>query len=340
MSNPAESALDLLTGRWRSQILHAGVQLGVVDLLAGGPRSADQVAAELSLNPSNTYRLMRGLASIGILQEDAKQAFQLTQTGDFFRKDHPNTMRGVCLWEEGATLYRAWRHLPDIVREGGDDGIKKEFGEPVFELISSDPDVGAIFNDAMTSYSARETEQVLIALADYDVTNLNHVCDIGGGQGHLLCHLLQQHPHLSGTVFELPATLETPQLLLAESLGVGDRCDYRAGNMFEAVPTADAYLLKHILHDWNDDECVEILKNALHASSTGSRVLIAEYVVPGPETADFSKLFDVHMMSVSTGRERTEAEFVALLEQSGWKHTQTWRQPQGSMAVVEGTKSK
>ena len=308
--------------------------------MAGTSRTAEQVASALSLNPANTYRLMRGLASIGVLNELPDRVFSLTDTGELFRGDHPNTMRGACLWEEGVTMYSAWKHLPEIVAEGGDDGIKREFGMPVFELISSNPEVGQLFNDAMTSYSARETEQLMNALADLDTSGIQRVCDIGGGQGYLLCRFLERHPHLSGLVFELASTLAQPETLLAESFGLADRCRYEAGNMFEGVPSADAYFLKHILHDWDDAECVQILTNARLASAPGATVLIAEYVVPGPDVPDFSKLFDVHMMSVLTGRERTEAEFVSLLDQSGWRYRKTWRQPEGSLAVVEGVNAQ
>ena len=338
MTNSVETALDLMTGRWRSQILHAGVKLNIVDQLGNQQLSASAIADALALDAGNTYRLMRALASIGIMHETADQEFSLTDAGELFLSAHPNSMRGVCLWEEGVDMYSAWKHLPEIVRDGADDGFKREFGCAVFDKITSDLVLGTLFNDAMTSYSQRETQQVLAALSEFDTSALKSLVDIGGGLGHLLCHFLREHPALTGTVFELAATLNEPGKLLADALAVGDRCQYQAGNMFENVPAADAYLLKHILHDWNDTECVQILSNANQAAASGGRILIAEYIVPGPEESDFSKLFDIHMMAVLTGSERTEREFASLLEKSGWTHAKTWRQPQGSLAVVEGVK--
>ncbi len=339
VDDPVSTALDLLTGRWRSQILHAGIKLGIVDQLANGRQTSATVGAELSLNADNTYRLMRALASIGILQEDDDQGFRLTPTGELFGADHPDSMRGVCLWEEGELLYTVWKHLPDIVREGGPDGFRREFKQPAFEYITSNAEIASLFNNAMTSYSRRETVQILSALKGVDLSDAMHVCDIAGGQGYLLCHLLQLHPHLRGTVLELPSTLEDPATLLANQMNLDDRCKYLAGNMFEDVPAADGYFLKHILHDWNDAECTQILEIAHRASDDSARVFIAENVVPGPENADFSKLFDIHMMAVLTGRERTEPEFIALLEDSGWHHAKTWRQPESTLAVVEGVKA-
>lgn len=339
MTDAINIAQDLLTGRWRSQILHAGVKLGILDRLETASLPASTVAADLSLDPENTYRLMRALASIGILDEGAQGVFSLAPAGQFFLSSHPNSMRGVCLWEEGLPMYAAWKHLPEIVRDGGDDGFKREYDCAVFDMITSDGEVGALFNSAMTSYSQMETAQVLAALSALDVSGVQHVCDIGGGRGHLLCHFLQAHPHISGTVFELPETLANPDDLLAGQMDLSDRCRYTSGNMFEQVPIADTYFLKHILHDWNDEECIGILKNAHAAAHPGARVWIAEYVVPGPDTPDFAKLFDIHMMSVLTGKERTEAEYIDLLNGSGWTHMKTWRQPQGSMSVVEGVRA-
>ena len=333
-----QDALDLMTGRWRSQILHAGVKLGLFDAIGATTQTSDQLAESLALNPSNTYRLLRALSSIGLLEERPDRSFSVTATGSLFASDHPNSLRSSCLWEEGETMYRAWRHLPAIVKEGGADGIVREFGRPAFDLIATEPEVGQIFNDAMTGYSSRETSEVIAALQGFDITSLSSICDIGGGFGHLLCSILKTYAHLTGTILEMPAVLENPATLLADSFGVSDRMTYQAGDMFNCVPQADAYLLKHILHDWDDEACRTSLKNAHAASASGARVLIAEYIVPGPGISDFSKMFDIHMMSVLTGRERTESEFAELLSESGWAFCKTWSQPASSMAVVEGVK--
>jgi hypothetical protein len=331
-----KAALELTSGRWRSQIIYAGVRLGIIEALSGRAAGSGEVAAQLSLNPGNTYRLMRALAAVGALEEERIDRFRLTPLGECFLADHPTSLRGILLWEEGEMAYRSWRHLSEVVRDGGEDGCRREFGLPAFEHLGRNEEFAQLFADAMTSFSRSETSMVLNALGGADLGGIRHLCDIGGGQGHLMCGLLQAYEHIRGTVVELPTTLKDKAGLLANSMGLAGRCAYVEGDMFSEVPTADAYIAKHILHDWNDGECIQILSTARLAGADGARFFIAEYVVPGPGQPDFSKLFDVHMMVMLTGRERTEQEFIQLLDASGWKHVKTWRQPESSMAVVEG----
>lgn len=338
MSDTRQTVVDLIFGRWRSQILHAGVRLGVIEVLAEGLRNADHVAQTLSLNPANTYRLMRAMACIGVLDEVDRGIFSLTDAGEFLRKDHPQTLRGVTLLEEGPEHYAVWKHLRDIVRDGGDDGFRREFGHPVFAHTDADPAYRAVFNEAMSSFSAGETLLVLEALADCDLDGARHYCDVGGGQGHLLCSLLEWKPGTRGTVCDLPATFADEERLWAGKMGMQDRCEYLPGDMFESVPEADVYFMKHILHDWNDEECVRILQNVHAASPSKARVFVAEFVIPDPKTPHFSKLFDVHMLCATTGRERTEKEYAVLFEQSGWNYVKTWYPPSRMMGVVEAAR--
>jgi len=339
MSDPRQSVMDLLFGRWRSQILYAGVRLGVFDALGAGPKRADEVASELKLHGPHTYRLLRALASLGLLGEDRDRSFSLTASGEFLRADHPQSLRGIALLEEGPEHYAVWKHLCALVREGGADGFVREFGHPIFVHTVEAPDYGAVFNDAMSSLSGAETAMVLEALATYDFSAISHVCDVGGGHGHLLCSLLAKHPHLRGTVYELPSVIEQRELLWAEKLNVASRCEYIAGDMFAEVPSADAYFLKHILHDWNDADCVRILSNIHTAAPANARVFVAEYVVPGPDTPHFAKLFDIHMMCATGGQERTEEEYAGLFEHAGWTYRATWYPPSRLMGVVEATKA-
>lgn len=339
MNDPYQSVMDILFGRWRSQILYAGVELGIFETLGAGPKRADQVASELNLNRVHTYRLLRALASLGLLSEDPNRSFALTPSGEFLRADHPQTLRGIVLLEEGPEHYAVWKHLCAIVREGGADGFVREFGRPIFVYAVEAPGYGAVFGEAMSSLSGGETAMVLEALAAYDFSGFSHVCDVGGGHGHLLCSLLARHPHLRGTVYELPSVIEQRDLLWAEKMNVANRCEYVAGDMFEGVPAADAYLLKHILHDWNDADCVRILSNIYRAAPRDARVFVAEYVVPGPQTPHFAKLFDIHMMCATGGQERTEEEYAELFERAGWTYCTTWYPPSRLMGVVGAAKA-
>ncbi len=258
--------------------------------------------------------------------------------GELLRKDHPQTLKGIILLEEGPEHYAIWKHLADMVRDGKQDGFMREFGLRIFDYILLNAAYREVFNYAMSSYSATHTKLVLEALKSYDFSKIKSLCDTGGGHGHLICNILHKHPHLQGTVLELESTIKDKELLWAEKMGMADRCKYLAGDMFREVPRSDVYIMKMILHDWNDEECVKILSNIQNASPQGGRVLIVEHIVPGPETPHFSKLFDIHMMCALTGRERTEREYAGLLERAGLKYVRTHYPPSRTIGVIEGTK--
>jgi len=199
-------------------------------------------------------------------------------------------------------------------------GFSAKFGAPLFDYARVNPRYRAIFNRAMTSYSAVETQWALTALANEDFSQIHTLCDVGGGHGHLACGLLNAYPHLQATVLDLPGVVGETDQLWAPKLGLSDRCRYLGGDMFHEVPPADAYVLKSVLHDWSDDECMRILANLRRAVVGAGRVFAADFVVPGPEEPHFSKLFDIHMMLVGTGRERTAAEFAELMGAAGWRY--------------------
>jgi ubiquinone/menaquinone biosynthesis C-methylase UbiE len=261
------------------------------------------------------------------------------------RKDHPQTLRGITLLEEGPEHYAIWKHLPAMIKDGNQDAFVREFGFKLFEYRERKPDYAEVFNQAMSSYSSAQTTWVLEAIDGYDFSNIHHVCDIGGGTGHLLGNLLVKYPHMKGTVLELESVLSKQELLLAPKLGVSERCSYVAGDMFRSngsqVPSADAYIMKMILHDWSDEDCVRILSNVYKSSPTHARLFVAEHLVPDPNIPHFSKLFDIHMMCAASGKERTVDEYSSLLQQSGWKYVQTLHphQQPGLVEVIEGRKS-
>ena len=237
---------------------------------------------------------------------------------------------------EGPEHYAIWKHLPEIIRDGKQDGFVREFGVRGFEYARVNPRYRRTFDRGMTGHSTTQTNLVLEALRDYEFSSIRTICDIGGGHGHLICALLKAHPHLSGLVLDLPEVFEDPSQLWASKLGLEDRCTYVTGNMFNQVPPADAYGLKMILHDWDDQECIKILSTLRTATSPEARVFVMEQVVPGPREPHISKLFDIQMMCWGTGRERTEAEYARLLEAAGWKYYRTWYPKDRTLGVVEG----
>jgi SAM-dependent methyltransferase len=332
------AVLEMTFGRWRSQIAYTGVKLGVFDALGQEGKNAALIAKELKLDPALSYRLLRALGSLGLLREDPSRRFLLTAAGEFLRADHPETLRGILLLEEGPQHYAIWKHLPTMIGDGRQNAFVREFGHMAFDHAAQSPEYAEVFDQAMSSLSGTETAWVLDALSRHDFSRTSHLCDVGGGQGHLLCSLLLKHEHMRGTVVERAAVIQVESALWARKMKVGNRCAYVAGDMFAEVPSADAYILKHIIHDWNDEESLKILSNVRRAASPDAKLFIAEYVVPGPETPHFAKLFDIHMMCWGTGRERTSEEYAALLSQAGWKYVDTFFPSMGTMGIIEGRK--
>jgi SAM-dependent methyltransferase len=242
------------------------------------------------------------------------------------------------LLEEGEEHYALWKHLPSMITDGKQNAFLREDGKKLFEYRDSNASFREVFNQAMSSYSSIQTVWILEALDRYDFSKIQQVCDVGGGQGHLLCSLLMKYSHLRGSVLELDTVIKNKEILWGKKMGLEGRCTYVPGDMFDDVPRADAYIMKMILHDWSDDECVKILSNIYRRVSNGGTVFIAEHMVPGPEKPHFSKLFDIHMMCVASGRERTAEEYGDLLKRAGWKYTKTLHSHFGLMGVAEGNK--
>ena len=338
MSNPQEAVLDLFYGRWRSQTMYVGVKLGIFEVVGRAPVQAAQIARELELDSGMTYRLLRALGALGLLCPHHAQSFSVSETGAVLRGDHPQSMRDALLLREGPEHTAIWKHLPAIVRDGKQDGFVREYGTTAFDHAERNPSYGTAFNAGMSSQSRLQTTSTIEALRNCDLTSVAHLCDVGGGQGHLLCHLLARYPHLRGTVFDRSSVVDQGRALWADKLSVSDRCSYVAGDMFVDVPTADMYIMKMILHDWDDDECIGILGNLLLRAGPAGRVFIVEHVIPDSGKPDFAALFDMHMMCWGTGRERTEQEYQALLAESGWRFVRTWFAPGGVIGVIEGAR--
>jgi hypothetical protein len=333
-----DTVLDLFYGRWRSQTLHAGVELGVFEVASAAPTSSARIAEELGLDPALAYRLLRALAALDVLREDDARSFALTDAGALLRADHPQSMRGALLLREGAEHTAIWKHLAAMVRDGRQDGFVREFGVPAFEHATRAPAYGAAFDAGMNSQSNLQTAWTLEALRDCDFSTTTHLCDIGGGQGHLLCHLLERYPHLRGTLFERPSVIERGPSPWAARLGVAERCMSLAGDMFTDAPAADAYTMKMILHDWNDAESMQILGHMRRRALPDARLFVIEHVIPDRGGPDYAALFDMHMLCWGTGKERTLQEYRDLLDAAGWSFVAVRYPQSGAIGVVEAVR--
>jgi O-methyltransferase domain/Dimerisation domain len=340
MKEASEEVTDMIfLSKWSSQILCAGAELGVFDCLSrDGTRTASDVAAETGLDPGLLYRLLRALASLGLLNETPGRHFNLTERGSVLRTDAPGSLRYMAMLEGGPEHWAIWKHVPAMVRYGRQNAFMREFGEMAFDHARANPDgYGAVFSRAMSGFSAIQSAWALEALRNYDFSSVASWCDVAGGHGHMMCSFLAAYPHLSGTVLDLPEVLAEKGQLWAGRLGLEERCRYVAADMFKEVPSdADVYSLKMILHDWNDSECTQILQTIRRRAKPGGRIFIVEHIVPGPSESHFSKLFDIHMMCWGSGQERTEGEYGSLLEGSGWRFVACHYPSHASMGIVEG----
>ena len=338
-------ALELLGVRdiWRSNILYAGAELGVFDSVDDMPKPSETIADELGTDPSYTYRFLRALAHYGLLAEHENRQFTLTSLGELFQTDHSQSVDHAVRFFRSREQRLVWLQLPDVIREGGTTGWVREFGERGFDHMEANPELSEAFNGTMTVFSQIQAPQVVATLGDYDFSTFSHICDIGGSHGYLLCLLLQANPHLEGSVLELENVVEEEDRHWASKLGVSDRCTYIAGDMFESVPEADGYVVKSVLHDWTDDECVDILRTVRENAPPDGRLFVVEPLMPPPGTTDATDPSghhdtvpsDINMMVGAGGRERTLSEFEALLDRSGWEYVETWRPEEGRFNVIE-----
>jgi hypothetical protein len=307
---PADQLLAMASGAWVTQMIHVAAELGLADALAAGERDCAELATACAVDGDALFRLLRGLASVGIFQETGPRRFALTPLAELLQSDHPQSLRQFARML-GDEHYLGWADLLHSVRTG-ESAFHHRYGCSVFEWYKQNTRRSAIFDAAMGDFSRPETEAVLAA---FDFGGIGHLVDVGGGRGELLMAVLRAHPQLRGTVFDQPHVVEPVPL----PQDLNGRLELVAGDFFAAAPAgADAYLLKHILHDWNDDACRTILGRIRGAMAPGARVLILEQVIP-PGNAPFpGKLLDLNMLVMTEGgRERTPAEYALLLESAG-----------------------
>ena len=314
MSTPREELNRMIAGFWTTQAIHVAVRLGIPDRLAAGPRTADELAAESGAHARSLFRLLRALASSGVFCEDSEHRFALTPLSECLRSDTPGSMAALARMR-GDWQYRAWGDLLHNVQTG-ETAFNHVFGESLFEFLGHSPENGAIFDQGMVGVHSRETDAMLAA---FDLSDIQVLADIGGGNGSVLAAVLSKYPSLKAIVFDRADVIDRAKANLAQA-GVADRVQFIAGDFFQSVPNgADAYFLRHIIHDWNDDQSRTILKNCRAAMPEGGRLLLAEFVLPdGPEPFH-GKWFDLAMMTVTGGRERTASEYRALLTDCGFQ---------------------
>ncbi len=308
--------MQIVGGKWISQAAALAIELRLADRLAAGPKSTRELAAACGSPEDTLYRLLRALASAGFFAEVGKRKFRLTPPAELFRVDVPEPASAYVELQGHESTWRPWGELRYSVRTG-QPAFDHIFGMPAFEYFAKHPETAAVFDRAMTSVSSLESRAVAGA---YDFSKIGHLVDVGGGRGLLLATLLAANRKLRGTVFEMPHVAPGARALLAES-GVADRSAVVEGDFFASVPGGgDAYVLKHIIHDWDDELATKILGTCHRAMRRGSKVLLVEMVVPPGNGPHFAKLLDLEMLIMTArGRERTKDEYRELLAGAGFK---------------------
>jgi len=315
---PEGTVFQLLNGAWVAQAIHAACELGVPDALGDGPATVDAIAEKTGTHAPSLARLLRALAGVGLCVEDESGRVALTPAGATLRAGVPGSTRGLALFWKARWHERAWEDLAWSVRTG-EPAFDHVHGAQVFDWLRDRPDDARVFNDAMTSISAQSAAAVA---ARYSFADVRTLVDVGGGHGFLLATLLRANAHLRGILFDQPQVTAGAPALLAD-MGVHERVEVRSGSFFDAVPEGgDAYVLKHIIHDWDDERAAAILSACRRAMAPGARLLIVDHVIPPGNDPHFGKLLDLEMLVMTPkGKERTAEEFRALLRQTGFTLT-------------------
>jgi len=316
VSRNTEQMLNkMIVGSWVTQAIYVAAEIGIPDLLAAGPRTADELARETETHGASLYRVLRALTSLGLFTEDIDGRFSLTPMGKLLGSDTPGSKRSLAIMA-GSEFYRSWDGLLTSVKTGA-SAFDKVYGKPFFQYMSMNPDRWRIYDSAMTGIHDSETLPVLEA---YDFSPFRTIVDVGGGNGLALAAILLRHPGARGVLFDLPSVAKRAEDAFS-GFGLSDRCGIVGGNFFDSVPeSCDAYLLRHVLHDWDDGEAIAILGNCRDAMRPGGRVLVVETVIPSGNAPCFGKLLDL-MMLVVGGRERTEEQYEKLFSAAGLRLT-------------------
>ncbi|HET8989006.1 MAG TPA: methyltransferase [Humibacillus sp.] len=327
---PRDELSAMITGLRRSAALSVAAELGICDEIATAPLTVAALAARVGADEDTLRRLLRVLVALGVHTEDDEGRYANTSLGDLLRSDVPGSMRPLARTFQDPATWAAWGHLAHSVRTG-DNAFEALHGLDVWSYRAGHPGANAVFNATMASLTSRMAAAVAAA---HDFAGVTSVVDVGGGDGVLLEAVLERHTHLTGTVFDLPQALPSaPTAGASES--VAARWTSVSGDFFEAVPAADAYLLKKILHDWLDEKCVEILTTCRRSLSPGGVVLVVETVLDRPGRELAAALSDLNMLVMPGGRERTAQEFAALFAAAGLRLARVIDTPT-EVVILEG----
>jgi hypothetical protein len=312
MNSDTNRMMQMISGYWVTQIVHAAATFSLADHLAKGPATAEEIARFEGTDPLATFRFLKACASLGVVTHDGKLRFAATPLLDTLRKDNPDSLRGMALAWPAPGHWLPWGRFTDAVKTGAGQ-TAATLGMGLFEYFAKNPKEAAAFTESMTSLTSTVAEETARVI---DTSAVDVVADIGGAGGAMLFPLLRADPDLHGILFDRPNVIENT-LAAAGKSGLPERVTAVGGDFFESVPEADLYILKHILHDWDDAACISILKNCQCSLCPGGRVAVIELLVGEIGEPGLAPMFDVTMLVMGGGRERSQTEYRELFESAG-----------------------
>jgi hypothetical protein len=321
---------QLIRGYWTTQAIFVAAELRIADLLADGPKDPEELGRASGVKGDMLYRVLRALASIGIFAEDSDGRFMLTPLAETLCGDSGQRAYARL---HGQELYQSWGKLLQAVRSG-DAAFVEAFGMPAFDYFGNNSDRGAVFDRAMTGHHGPEADPMLDA---YDFSGFRELVDVGGGNGSLLTAILRRHPRIRGVLFDLPRVIERAAVPMRNA-ELGERCTLVGGSFLDSVPAgADAYVLRHVVHDWRDEDAATILRNCRKAMQPNGKILVVEIVVPAGNDPSFAKWMDLMMVTYG-GKERSEKQYRDLYGRAGLRLTRVVPTKAG-ISIVEGVPS-
>ncbi len=307
--------LQIISGFWISRAVYVIAKLGIPDLLKSGPKTAEELASATEMHAPSLYRILRALASVGVVTCDEGKRFAQTPVSETLVTDAPGSLRWFAVSELGQEHYPAWGNLMHSVKTG-EIAFDNFFGVDIWKYFQQNPEDAAVFNNSMSSVTA-VTNEAITSL--YDFSGIEKLVDVGGGHGGLITSLLKSNPEMKGVLFDAPQVIEGARAKI-EAAGLAERCETVAGDFFKAVPAGgDAYIMKWIIHDWDDERAITILKNCRDQMPANGRLILVDCVVPETNEPHFSKFIDLNMLVMTGGKERTAKEFEELLAAAGFK---------------------
>jgi SAM-dependent methyltransferase len=309
--------MQMVFGKFTTQALSVVARFRIADHLATGPKTASELAAAIGLNSGHLYRLMRALTGLRLFEADESGRFSLTPMGNMLRSDVSGSVRAIATYVADPWSWKPWGELAECIKSG-QPVFNRMFGEGAFDYLGKHPDEARTFNEGMTGFSQQAAAAVMKV---YDFSKFGTIVDVGGGYGTLLIAILNETQSARGIVFDAPSVAAEAAKAISAA-GLSERCRAEGGDFFEAVPAhGDLYLLKHVIHDWNDASATRILRTCRSAIPPSGKLLLVETIVPPGFAPHMSHMLDLEMMVLCDGKERTEPEYREVLAGSGFRLT-------------------